>query len=136
MIYRNISEILKSYQIWNRKLQFLAAEISNLSLQQSSFPNRRKPKNRHRNRGYALEELSDLSDALFKIMLRIDRPSFDYLVLLLKQTLDRSEFLSINSSGSPITTSTRLAVTLRWLAGVELCDARILISFNLNILIN
>lgn len=87
---------------------------------------RRKPKNYHRNRGYALEEFDRLPDAIFLKMFRIDRETF----LLLEQNLDRvlkkNEMKAKASSGSVISTRTRLAVTLRWLAGgiyLDLCFA-------------
>ena len=43
---------------------------------------RRKPKNRHRNRGFAAEEMDNLSDALFKEMFRIDREAFEYIEVM------------------------------------------------------
>ena len=41
--------------------------------------NRRKPKNRHRNRGFALDEMELLTDSQFKEMFRIDKKTFDWL---------------------------------------------------------
>lgn len=50
-------------------------------------------------------------------MFRVDSDSFDELVELLDPVLKKGERFSVMSSGSSISTSTRLAVTLRWLAG-------------------
>ena len=85
-----------------------------------------KSRNRHRNRGYAIEEMSNLSDTEFKKMFRMCRESFFDLEKQLDPILSRDEEMSSRSSGSPITTRTRLAVTLRWLAGglhSDLCFA-------------
>jgi hypothetical protein len=88
--------------------------------------NRRKPKNRQRNRGFAVGEMEHLTDTLFKEMFRLDRRSFDWLVEELDPVLRRNEVKAQNSSGSSICTETRLAVTLRWMAGgsnLDLCFA-------------
>lgn len=88
--------------------------------------NRRKPKNRHRNRGFAVEEMEYLTDRQFKEMFRIDRAAFDWLSEELDPLLRRNEAKAKNSSGSAISTVIRLAVTLRWLAGgshIDLCFA-------------
>ena len=87
---------------------------------------RRKPKNRHRNRGFAAEEIDNLSDALFKEMFRINREAFEYIETLLDARIVRDAQKAKNSSGSVISSRTRLAVTLRWLAGgshIDLCFA-------------
>jgi hypothetical protein len=87
---------------------------------------RTKFKNRHRNRGYAIEEMNYLSDLDFKKMFRMDRLSFLELEKQLDPYLIRNDVMSIRSSGSPISTRTRLAVTIRWLAGgshLDICFA-------------
>ena len=122
MIYRSVSEIFKSHFSWRKKLRYLAAEVKQMGRKRSRPPKRRKAKNRLRNRGYAITEMAELSDSVFKLMFRIDRPSFEYLASRLKNSLDRNELLATNSSGSPVTVTTRLAVTLRWLAGGSYLD--------------
>ena len=122
MIYRSVSEIFKSHFSWRKKLRYLAAEVKQLGRKRSRPPKRRKANNRRRNRGYAITEMGELSDSVFKLMFRIDRPSFEYLASRLKNSLDRNELLATNSSGSPVTVTTRLAVTLRWLAGGSYLD--------------
>ena len=87
---------------------------------------KRKPKNLHRNRGFAVEEMDKLSDAIFEKMFRVDRSTFNELSELVDPIVKRNELKSIQSSGSCIPTDTRLAVTLRWLAGgsyLDLCFA-------------
>jgi hypothetical protein len=87
---------------------------------------RQKPRNRHRNRGFAVGEMEYLSDRQYKEMFRVDRSAFDWLVEDLDTFLRRNEVKANNSSGSCIPTSTKLAVTLRWLAGgshIDLCFA-------------
>lgn len=88
---------------------------------------RRKPSNRHRNRGYAITEMEHLTDQQFKQMFRVDRPAFYFLVDEIDKILPpRDSTKAIASSGTEITTVTRLAVTLRWLSGgnsIDLCFA-------------
>ncbi len=91
---------------------------------------RQKTKNRPRNRGYAVHEMSQLSDTSFTRMFRLDRKLF-YSVLLpmikpLVEPKSRGKLNAMNSSGSFISAETRLAVTLRWLAGgshLDICFA-------------
>jgi hypothetical protein len=59
-------------------------------------------------------------------MFRLDRDSFYELVEVLNNKIQRDAMKAACSSGSPITTVTRLAVTLRWIAGgsyIDLCFA-------------
>ena len=59
-------------------------------------------------------------------MFRMSRGSFADLEEELDPFLRRDEMKATASSGSPISTRTRLAVTLRWLAGgshIDLCFA-------------
>jgi hypothetical protein len=70
-------------------------------------------------------DLLDLST--FKRMFRVDRYTFEEILEKISPFLDeKNDQKAINSSGSPVTNKTRLAVTLRWLAGgsyVDLCFA-------------
>lgn len=87
---------------------------------------RRKPRNRHRNRGYAIQEMDNLPDELVRRMFRVDRATFALLEAEIESFIQRDEVKAKASSGSAITTRTRLAVTLRWLAGghyIDLCFA-------------
>ena len=83
--------------------------------------------NLHRNRGYALVEMDRLTDTVFKRMFRVDRPTFNELLDLISPIMiERDVQKAINSLGTPIQPKTRLAVTLRWLAGgsrIDLCFA-------------
>ena len=124
--FEHVLRINKSWQ-WKRKI-VVAMAVENQSaaqrIRQSS--RRRKPRNFHRNRGFALDEMNRLSDALFQRMFRLTRAAFDELVTLLDPLIARNIAKAMNSSGSPISTRTRLAVTLRWLAGgqqIDICFA-------------
>ncbi len=46
-----------------------------------------KPKNRHRNRGYAIEEMANMSESEFAKMFRMSRDSFNDLELQLDPIL-------------------------------------------------
>lgn len=64
---------------------------------------------------------------VFKRMFRVDRSTFDDILELISPVLvERDKVKACNSSGTPISCKTRLAVTLRWLAGgshIDLCFA-------------
>lgn len=101
------------------------AELNSIKLL-SNKNTRRKPRNYHRNRGFAVEEMDRLSEHNFQRMFRMDRSTFHEICEKLHPFLTRNELKARNSSGSVITTETRLAVTLRWLAGgcyLDLCFA-------------
>ena len=84
---------------------------------------KRRQKNRQRPRGYAITEMDHLRDAEFRRMFRMNRATFDVMLMKIQRRLrDRDEKMARNSSGTPITHKTRLAVTLRWLAGGMWCD--------------
>eukprot|EP01039_Chlorochromonas_danica_P011245 gene11245-12544_t len=83
--------------------------------------------NRHRDRGYALTEVTQLSDNMFSTMFRMDREAFNNLLGLVSPFLpDTDEHMAIVSSGSYITKATKLYATLRYLAGgsyIDICFA-------------
>jgi hypothetical protein len=91
-----------------------------------NVPNKRKRKltpNRHRERGWALRQMDEMPDEIFRRMFRLDRATFDaHVILLTDHMRPRNEQKAINSSGSAISTKTRLAVSLRWLAGGSYLD--------------
>ena len=70
--------------------------------------------------------MDKITDEVFQKMFRVDRATFNELSELIDPTVKRNELKAIQSSGSCIPTETRLAVTLRWLAGgiyLDLCFA-------------
>lgn len=86
----------------------------------------RKPKNCHRNRDFAVNEIQNLFNSVFIRMFRFDKDSFYELVEILDSKTQRDPMKAKCSSGSPIKTVTRLAEALRWLAGssyIDLCFA-------------
>jgi hypothetical protein len=75
---------------------------------------------RHRNRGYAIEEMKNLSDEQFRRMFRLSRTKFYALLDQIRLRIEPSDVGKRKATllwGSYITAETRLAVTLRWLAG-------------------
>ena len=68
-----------------------------------------------------------LDDTTFKRMFRVDRPTFNEILYLIEPVMvQRDAAKATNSSGSQISAKTRLAVTLRFLAGgshIDLCFA-------------
>jgi hypothetical protein len=83
--------------------------------------------NLHRCRGFALGQMNELDDVTFKRMFRVDRAMFDMLIASISPYFRNLNVTRArNSSGSPISITTRLGVTLRWLAGgsyLDLCFA-------------
>jgi hypothetical protein len=79
--------------------------------------------NHKRRRGFALEEMDLLDGNTFKKMFRLDRATFDeVLERILPHMRTRNDTKAANSSGAPIVLKTRLAVSLRWLAGASYLD--------------
>jgi hypothetical protein len=79
------------------------------------------------NRGFALGQMDQLDDTTFKHMFRVGGATFDEILETITPYLDEKKSeKATNSSGSPISNKTRLAITLRWLAGgsyIDLCFA-------------
>lgn len=123
--YNRLLSALRGKRSWWTKnyVMSLAKEIANGGVVN---PKRRKPRNHHRNRGFAVTEMAILDDETFKRMFRLDRGTFHELADDINPYIDRDASKAKNSSGSAIPTTTRLAVTLRWLAGgqqLDLCFA-------------
>lgn len=80
---------------------------------------RKRLKNRWRKmRGFALDEVNNLSDATFQSMFRMSRSAFEKLHDEIGPLMnDTDEEMARRSSGTPISKKTKLYVTLRWLAG-------------------
>ena len=89
---------------------------------------RDRERNRIRNRKHALDEMDNMSDAYFKRMFRMSKRSFQVLLdRLCEEWGDsvcspESERMGIFSSGSSVSAKTRLAITLRFLAGGSYLD--------------
>lgn len=82
-----------------------------------------RTKNRHRNRGHALNEIDHVSEKTFSKMFRMDRASFGLLLGKVSPFLqDTDEERAIQSSGAVVTKQTKLYATLRWLAGGSYLD--------------
>lgn len=127
MIYKkeDIIAILKWKKVkWARKVRILALMLMSFERNERF---KRKVKNRRRPRGYAVEEMNHLREAEFRKMFRLSRQSFNTMLMKVSRRLRvRDEKQAKCSSGSSISNKTRLAVTLRWLAGgshSDLCFA-------------
>jgi hypothetical protein len=136
MIYtaKDFTSILKSKKCKKYKRGIIAAMMAKIRMEVRSLKVRwrrkmRVPRHRHRNRGFAVEEFTEIKlhePATFERMFRMDGASFDELVELLEPMIARDESQATYASGSPISTTTRLAVTMRWLSGgsyIDLCFA-------------
>lgn len=84
---------------------------------------RMRGRNAQRDRYDALEKMDALSDATFERMFRMDRCTFESVLDRISSFIKLpNEVKGTNSSGSVIPLKTRLAVTLRWLAGGSYLD--------------
>eukprot|EP00600_Ochromonadales_sp_CCMP1393_P011227 CAMPEP_0175017390 /NCGR_PEP_ID=MMETSP0005-20121125/12371_1 /TAXON_ID=420556 /ORGANISM="Ochromonas sp., Strain CCMP1393" /LENGTH=398 /DNA_ID=CAMNT_0016274799 /DNA_START=829 /DNA_END=2026 /DNA_ORIENTATION=+ len=105
----------------------LAISILSSAAKLVEFTSRNRERNRVRNRQYGLDEMDALSDAHFKRMFRMKRETFNLLEQMLQPFFDDvDEAQGVAGSGSCISTRTRLACTLRWLAGgiyLDICFA-------------
>ena len=69
-------------------------------------------RNIRRNRGFALSQMDQLDESTFKRMFRVDRGTFDEILDTISPFLEKSSNKAINSSGSPISNKTWLAIML------------------------
>jgi hypothetical protein len=119
-----LAAVLRSRCRWCWKQRLIACFVSKHKNRPAEV--RGKSRNFHRNRGFAVEEMDHLDPSTFKRMFQVDRSTFDELLDLITPHLIQCSEVTKNSSGSFICTKTRLAVTLRWLAGgshLDLCFA-------------
>ena len=87
---------------------------------------RRRHRYRNRDRGFAIAQMENLDEKTFKKMFRMSKSTFNNLLEKVSPLLQVDEQRAINSSGSVITAKTKLASTLRWLAGgiyLDICFA-------------
>ena len=84
---------------------------------------RKKKGNRWRNREFAPTEMESMSDDHFKRMFRMSRATFDSLEGKLMDFWEEMDVdQAMRSSGAPISLRSRLACTLRWMAGGSYID--------------
>lgn len=123
--YLALLKLRKSPKRWKRQL-LVALSAVHRGPPASQARGYRRPHNHRRNRGFALEEFDKLPPYVFERMFRMDRTSFEDLEELVTPHLERDSSMAERSSGSPIPVRTRLAATLRWLAGgsyIDICFA-------------
>jgi hypothetical protein len=126
-----VAAILSRKKPWSWKCRMVVSYFKSLQRRRERRRQRRisvrAQRNICRNRGFAIEQMDRLDPSTFKRMFRVDRYTFDEILEKISPFLDeKNDQKAINSSGSPVTNKTRLAVTLRWLAGgsyVDLCFA-------------
>lgn len=121
-VYNNedLTAILRLKKSWSYKL----ALLKDIGMPVKNLKRNRKVKgNRKRERGWALQQINEMPEGLFKKMFRLDRETFQSLLDLLDAHMEKkNEQKAINSSGSSISITTKLAMTLRWLAGGSYLD--------------
>jgi len=79
--------------------------------------------NRHRDREYGIKTMEQLSEDDFLRMFRMSKAAFENLLILIDPYLPiTNEKMAQISSGSTVNNRTKLACTLRWLAGGSYLD--------------
>ncbi|KAJ1409246.1 hypothetical protein B484DRAFT_436087 [Ochromonadaceae sp. CCMP2298] len=105
---------------WRRRV--LAAMVAHNANERTTREyTTRQPRTFGRNRGHALNEMSTLTPLEFLRMFRVDRDTFDDLeqkvAPLVVRNVQQARNACENGLSGEIKARTRLAVTLRWLAG-------------------
>jgi hypothetical protein len=103
----------------------IAMNIVSLSQREFNEGGQRRSRlgNRVRNRQHGLNEMESLSELEFKRMFRMTKHSFNNLEELIENHVRiRDIHQARRSSQSTITTRTRLACCLRWMAGGSYID--------------
>jgi hypothetical protein len=118
----------KRLGVLSRRVAIITAMArKNFRQRRQQRPNRRLPKRfRTRNRGYALEEFDHLPPTFFRAMFRMDRSAFEELEEEIRDHMPFDMDGPLRNMYPPIPLRTRLAVTLRFLAGgiyIDICFA-------------
>jgi hypothetical protein len=135
MIYTNTDYInlLRSKRLgsWSRRITIVTALMRSERKRRQQFrravrpsPIRLPKRFRTRNRGYALNEFEHLPPTFFRSMFRMDRSSFEELERSIKDHIHIDMDGPLRNGHEPITLRTRLACTLRFLAGgiwIDIC---------------
>ena len=83
---------------------------------------RKRAANRRRNREFGAWHLRNLNPHEFRRMYRMTRASFEKLLGMIKDEITSDSKQAKNSSGSPIPARSKLAATIRFLAGGSYLD--------------
>ena len=120
MIYQNqarpylLSMVLRMAQLHTNKRKLSKARRPKMITK----VRRGRARNIQRDRNFALRHMAELRETNFKRMFRLSRTSFQLLLDKISPHLPKiSKIHAIRSSGSCISNITRLASTLRYLAG-------------------
>ena len=74
-------------------------------------------RNKQRDREACILRMAEMNDAEFKRHYRLDRPTFDWLLALIKDAITTDIKQAKCSSGQPVQPRIKLAAALRFLAG-------------------
>jgi hypothetical protein len=98
------------------------ATLRNFALPRRKFTVDDRSGNTQRDRRASLLKITTMSDAYFKRMFRLDRPTFSWLLNLIRPKIQGCEKQACCSSGSPVFPEIKLALALRFLAGGSYLD--------------
>lgn len=116
-----MKETIRSILALRKSFSYKVALIGIITFQNKTTRAARM-KSFRRDRGWALKGLETLTEAMFQRMFRVTRARFDWLVSELTPLLQRDEKKAVAATGSSISVGTRIAVSLRWLAGGSYLD--------------
>ena len=104
------------------KFRRQAQRISQRNGRYTSARRAARAANRHADREFGLRQMTEMSDYEFQRHFRMTRRGFNELLGLVAIDITVNEDMASRSSGSSVSATTRIAVTLRWLAGGSYLD--------------
>ena len=123
---------LKWYDLlrWREKIDRLERQASKNA--RSRIKQRRmRASNRQFNRGHGIQVMNEMTEDEFQQHFRMPRELFDELQAIIEADISKDPEMGRRSSGSGINAQTRLAVTLRFLAGGSHLDISALYGISL-----
>ena len=121
VMYHNLSSSFKALVKMRKNRRRMLFTLKHLIGRRKHFTVEGRLKNKKRNRASVLQNIADTSDSYFKQMFRLDRPTFCELLELISPIIALNELgikRAESSSGSTVPALIKLAMTLRFLAGV------------------
>jgi len=117
MSFTRSIKLLVDADLFDEDMYNILVEIRNKKRFREKYSKKRSKK-RYKNRNYGAEEMRHLDDATFTRMFRLNRDAFYKLLSGIRGKLECKDPRKIDY----ISAETRLAVSLRWLAGGSYLD--------------
>ena len=116
---------------WREEFNRLQRHRQIANNKQAKKKYRMRARNRQFNRNHGIKVMNEMTDQEFQQHFRMPRERFDELQALIEEDIKKDPGMAGRSSGSVINAQTRLAVTLRFLAGGSHLDITALYGISL-----